>query len=319
MIPEGSRAGGRGIGERRRPGLPPPSVVRVFAVLAFGLRATSPGASAQEPPRLVLEASAGTYDAQLRWDVGVSQVEYRELSAVGAGGGIRFRVIGTRRTGVLLVAEVRRGHVVDGRMEDRDPRETRPLRYLAEVTGSSVEREEGGLLWYLSVGGQPAIDRVDLSLVWERSESELRVQNGEQVSPYQVRLEGLDSRYRSTWEGLRISLEPRTRLGDSELGAGLAYLTSDYDGEGRWNLRDDLAQSPSFRHEADGGGWRFSLAYAYSLNPRLALAVQGWRTTLAAREGWDRLFYTDGRVVGGTLEEATWRSHGIRLALVGSF
>lgn len=69
-----------------------------------------------------------------------------------------------------------------------------------------------------------------------------------------------------------------------------------YEGKGRWNLRDDLRQDPSFAHLAQGWGAGTDVQARYRLGPG-HLGV-GWQWEwMQTRAGTDRVFLADGRTI----------------------
>jgi hypothetical protein len=88
----------------------------------------------------------------------------------------------------------------------------------------------------------------------------------------------------------------------------LEYHWADYEADGWWNLRSDLAQPKSFSHEADGRGVvvfveaDFDLAAAWTAS--VEARYRDWRTDA----GVDRVFFADGDVSVTRLNEVNWES-----------
>lgn len=273
---------------------------------------------AQVPTRVVLDAGGTLTRTDLSWDVAASRLDYRDVRIRGMDLGLRLRVDDDRESGLVLLAEIGRSELVSGSVEDVDGNRDREIRFEARIPGSGAGREKVGLLWSQEVETWPVVDRIEFAAGWSWRRTRLRMRDGIQTTPYRRELRGLDSRYRAEWQGPSLSVEPQMRMGRAGLGVAVTYLDGDYHGEGTWNLRHDLSQSPSFVHGAEGHGWRVGLAYTHHLRSHLALSLDAAWTSLGAKDGHDRLFFADGRVGRGQLEELSWTSRGIRLAVEGS-
>lgn len=273
---------------------------------------------AQVPTRVVLDAGGTLARTDLSWDVAASRLDYRDLRIRGMDAGLRLRVDDDRESGLVLLAEIGRGELFSGSVEDVDGNRDPEIRFEARIPGSGAGREKVGLLWSQAVEAWPVVDRVDVAAGWSWRRTRLRMRDGIQTTPYRRELTGLESRYRAEWRGPWFSVEPRMRMGRAEFGVAVAYLDGDYQGEGIWNLRHDLAQAPSFVHGAEGHGWRVGLTYTHHLRSHLALTLDASWRSLRAKDGHDRLFFADGRAGRGQLEEVSWTSRGIRLAVEGS-
>lgn len=129
-------------------------------------------------------------------------------------------------------------------------------------------------------------------------------------------IQGLDSTYDARWYGPWIGFEfkfnppsPLSFLLSAE------YHWGWYEGEGVWNLRNDLAQDPSFKHEADSrgtivkGGGRYALSETWNL--RLNIEFKDWETD----PGTDRTYYASGASSLTRLNEAEWRSASAMLGV----
>lgn len=69
---------------------------------------------------------------------------------------------------------------------------------------------------------------------------------------------------------------------------------ADYTGKGRWNLRTDFAQDPSFEHDAVGMGGSIELQAQYRFASHWRTGM-GWRGQwFEATDGTDTTFFSDG-------------------------
>lgn len=177
--------------------------------------------------------------------------------------------------------------------------------------------------------------KLELLLGWFHYEDRLNMTNLYQTQdPFGIiggagPIAGLDSHYNFEWEGWKAGLRyewdmvrnPSAHIYSFGLKAEGAFLFNvKYDGEGVWNLRTDLRQSPSFRHEArngDGAEWMASLFYS----PRKHFLIEfGYRGLyLSADDGKDKKYFSVGGVGQYTLEDVDARRHGPFLLLSAYF
>lgn len=91
---------------------------------------------------------------------------------------------------------------------------------------------------------------------------------------------GLDSRYETEWYGplVGVKLQYDKRNSQTEQLFSLwfesYYHWIEYQAEGQWNLRTDLAQNPSFFHQATGTGWDIFCGWNYALSTRGSLNAE---------------------------------------------
>lgn len=140
---------------------------------------------------------------------------------------------------------------------------------------------------------------------------------GYQTIPAYGGFSGLDSTYEGAWFGPWGGLS--TQLAFTErfsLEAGMAYHWIDYEGTGHWNLRGDLQQPISFKHNADGEGIVANAVVRYRLTPdwviRLSAEYQNW---LANDNGRDKMLFADGSSADMRFNEVKWQSYGINLGV----
>jgi hypothetical protein len=136
------------------------------------------------------------------------------------------------------------------------------------------------------------------------------------VGPIQGLHSTYDASWRGPWLGIDLCGEITKRL---ILFGSFEYHWATYGAEGDLNLRNDLAHSKSFEHDADGKGFfvafsaEYLLAGPWSLN--VSLNYQKWSTD----PGLDRLYYAGGSVAQTRLNEVNWDSYALMLGVVYRF
>ncbi|MBI5586488.1 MAG: hypothetical protein HY892_21975 [Deltaproteobacteria bacterium] len=172
-------------------------------------------------------------------------------------------------------------------------------------------------------------------LGWQQHEEKLRLTNGQWTTilgvPASQPILGLDSRYEFNWEAVRLGLQggldfiTRPEPGLQQLGlkgsfAFFPYLY--YRGEGRWNLRPDLKQDPSFVHEAEKtgwGGWDGLLGLYYRPWDFLEFEGGARASYFKITDGTDTIHLSDNSTLSTGLDRAeSWR-YGLYLKLTGRF
>ena len=167
---------------------------------------------------------------------------------------------------------------------------------------------------------------VNLFIGYQHYEDELRMFNGRQtisekssvpsVGPFS----GLNSTYDFEWDygqigtqaGVSFVSNPRPGLYDLGLSASLALIPFlSYEGTGVWNLRSDLAQDPSFRHESNRG-WGLDASLALNYSPyELVEMILGYRYLhLESQNGTDTTYNTDGSLSTANLDEVKLTRQG---------
>jgi len=127
---------------------------------------------------------------------------------------------------------------------------------------------------------------------------------------------GLDSTYDARWYGPWAGFDLSFSASESfSLTAGAEYHWGWYEGEGVWNLRSDLAQDPSFEHEADARGVLISIAADYAIDPRWALRLDYEYGNWETERGTDRVFASTGEVGATRLNEVNWETSAIMLGI----
>ena len=84
-----------------------------------------------------------------------------------------------------------------------------------------------------------------------------------------------------------------------------------YEGTGVWNLRSDLAQDPSFKHESDDGiGIDASLALNYSPHKLVEITLGYRYLSLEAEDGTDTTYGSDSSTETTDLDEVKVKRQG---------
>jgi len=136
----------------------------------------------------------------------------------------------------------------------------------------------------------------------------------------------LDSSYDAEWQGPWIGLDLRFKSKKLTTFAHRfeTYLTyeyhwADYHAEADWNLRDDFAHPKSFKHDADGNGWKFGTGFNLWFHRNWALNFnydyQDWSTD----SGNDKVFFSDGSTAKTKLNEVNWSFYALSMGLTLRF
>ena len=178
--------------------------------------------------------------------------------------------------------------------------------------------------WGTGRAKPPHLATLEFFVGWFRYEDRIDITNGVQVIPPSGPFSGLDSEYDFQWWGFRSGLKyewdfirrPSRFLYALGVKAWGAYLWAvDYEGEGIWNLRTDLAQDPSFRHDADGDGFEGQIGLFYSPFKHFKVELAYRILSLSAEDGTDKTFFSDGTIGEADLDKVRSRRHGILLLL----
>ena len=170
---------------------------------------------------------------------------------------------------------------------------------------------------------------------WQQYRETLKLTNGRWTTlrgvPADQPILGLDSRYEFNWEALRLGLSggidfirtPRPWLQQVGIKASFALFPyTRYLGEGRWNLRADLNQDPSFAHRAETSGWGGGdalLGLVY--RPWVHLELEGGARYFffQAQDGTNVTYVSDGTTTVSRLDEAKSERIGFYLQITGRF
>ena len=169
-------------------------------------------------------------------------------------------------------------------------------------------------------GAKSEHGHVEVFIGYQHAEEELSLRNGVQSiivdDPVSLGFVGaLDSSFDFEWSGLRIGAGTALQFAENVwIEGNVAYLADvDYDGEGFWNLRDDLqATAPNFV-QSGGSGDGFDVEVVVTVvevfeNVDLRAGYR-W-TEWEVNEGEDTVFTADGEVLSTALTKATSERHG---------
>lgn len=144
----------------------------------------------------------------------------------------------------------------------------------------------------------------------------LTITEGFQTIPATGSFAGLNSHYRTRWDGPWLGFDMKFKLYEKfRFHGGFEYHWASYLGQARWNLRTDLAQPESFRHTADGEGVVGTVGLAYHLTDKWLVQAdakfQHWFTDA----GIDRTFSANGSATDTRLNEVRWDSYAVSLGI----
>ena len=209
-----------------------------------------------------------------------------------------------------LDGEVTYGLIINGRHRDDDFFLNNRQLIFSRSEGSIDDHDLQGaalMIGYAFAKTQRTIIRL---LVGGRVyRQRLRLTDGTQIIPPLGNFANLNSIYTSTWYGLAFGVSLDSRLGKTNFGLHIdaTGMPLWYDGEGRWNLRSDFQQNPSFVHDATGWGLHTMAKLSYFLGPA-ELYVGGRYLYFTASDGNDTTFFSDGTEITIPLNEVVTES-----------
>ncbi|MEW5803056.1 MAG: hypothetical protein AB1847_13225 [bacterium] len=137
----------------------------------------------------------------------------------------------------------------------------------------------------------------------------------------------LDSHYTFIWDAIKIGVKSTWDvIPDSfpfcyslAIGGKITPLVAHYLGEGIWNLKEEFAQDPSFRHKAYGYGLGAEFSVTYCPFPPVGLEL-GWQYLfLSAENGSDTTYYYSGEKGESQLDEVRLQRKGWLFRVTVSF
>ncbi|MBI5197849.1 MAG: hypothetical protein HZA19_04480 [Nitrospirae bacterium] len=154
----------------------------------------------------------------------------------------------------------------------------------------------------------------DLVIGYRLNEEKMAMTDGYQTLGTAGPVWGLNSSYRFQWEsygmGVRGGFSTAERW--SIEGGVFVIPWTRYRGEGVWNLRTDMKQNPSFKHESDDGwGEQVDVTVSYKLGDRVAFEAGYRYLEMVAKKGVDTTFGSDGTVITIPLNEVMGRKNGV--------
>ncbi len=127
----------------------------------------------------------------------------------------------------------------------------------------------------------------------------LKIEDGKvKVPDVDTKLTGLNSVYSARWYAVSLGTilhyqyhqVPVLFVVDANF-----FPYADFEGQGRWNLRTDFEQDPSFKQEATGFGGSLEIQAQWPVNPQWQIGL-GWRGQwFEADDGTTKFFLSDGQ------------------------
>ncbi len=305
------------------------SAVRRILAAVTVLAATMPGIARAQVERHV-SADLGYRTGKFRWSIAgdeqnvLSELTWDRLQIlrVDLGGDL----VGDERW--TFKGNVSFGSVLSARNRDSDyagnDRTLEWSRSYADAGGSEVWDAAVGFGYrfsFFSTGLEPTFTVTPCGgysyhrQLWRMTDGNLTISDSD-LAPRPVPPVGpfpdLDSSYEATWQGPWVGVDLWWDAGGRSRVLGRLELhRADYDAVADWNLRSDFQHPVSFEHDADGrgvlveAGWIVEISLRTKL--RLGLEYQDWTTAA----GTDTIYFFDGTVETGKLNEVVWRSQSI--------
>lgn len=272
---------------------------RTFLAALVALWLLPAAAARADDVSLRLGAGVGYGYDSLRWTIAgpaglpnvLSELDYEDLESVV--GRVDLQAAGETWS---VDGEVTYGLIRNGQFRDDDFALSNRAGLFSRSTGSVDDHDLQGAA--LMVGY--ALARTDAStvrlLVGGRVyRQRLRMTDGVQQVPDTGGFANLNSSYTATWYGPAVGVSFSRRFASRHFGfyADGAAMRLWYDGRGKWNLRSDFRQNPSFEHDAKGWGLATNMRLSYFLGPG-EIFLGGRFLYLAAFDGDDTTFFSDG-------------------------
>lgn len=251
----------------------------------------------------------------------LSELVWEDLEIFLFGGASELRIANDRVPFLGLIAgSATYGDIFSGNNRDSDyDGDNRTMEF-----SRSVNDAGDGELWDLSIAAGPEFvffrNKLGLSplLGYSYHEQNLTLSDGVQVIPPTGAFAGLDSSYNAVWKGGWLGGNVRfVPFASFSVSARCEYhLLTDYEGVGNWNLRQDLQNPVSFRHDIDDaeglvaqlGG---ELAVSDRVRFTMDLSYQKWW----GEDGIDTIYSSSGSVGKTRLNEVNWESVGLMVGL----
>ncbi len=127
---------------------------------------------------------------------------------------------------------------------------------------------------------------------------------------------GLDSSYKTSWQGPFLGLSFNSNFNKKhDLEISGEYQIVDYNAEGNWNLRTDLAHPKSFEHSAQGSGKVINVKYSFKPGDSLSYSIALNYKRFETDAGNDRTFFSNGQNHDVRMDKAKWDSKGVNLGV----
>lgn len=144
----------------------------------------------------------------------------------------------------------------------------------------------------------------------------LTITDGFQTIPALGSFAGLNSHYKSEWDGPWLGFDMSFKAYEKfRFYGGFEYHWASYLGRARWNLRTDFAQPESFRATADGRGLVGTIGLAYHLTDKWLIQADAKFQSWSTDPGILRIFLAGGSVVDTRFNEAQWDSYAVSLGI----
>lgn len=149
------------------------------------------------------------------------------------------------------------------------------------------------------------------------------IASGILVGPPCAPFAGLQSTYDTGWNTASVGLEllagPKAGFVALRLQYE-AFLNAQYDAVADWNLRSDFQHPVSYRHMADGAGYRMSVGLEFAVAGPLVVTATYSRMSLTTDPGTDITYLNDNdpstpETVTTTLNEAIWDTDSYLLGI----
>lgn len=153
------------------------------------------------------------------------------------------------------------------------------------------------------------------------------IAGGTRVGPPCAPFAGLQSTYDTQWNAATLGLELLTGPKGRSFALRMRYealVNAQYEAVADWNLRSDFQHPVSYRHLADGTGYRVSLGLEFVVSGPLVLTATYARMGLTTDPGTDITYLDDNdpttpASVTTTLNEAIWDTESYRLGIGARF
>lgn len=291
-----------------------------------------------EPSSLYVHFANGYRVDELDWNIHssvrgitdpnvLSELEWKDLSIYQMTGGAEY----THRSGFAKGAHVEisgaYGWILSGDNQDSDylenDRANEFSRSNNDAGDGNVTSFEAAIGWEFSPDllGKYTHFGITPLVGYQRETQDLTMKDGNQtVTSPQVGLPlgpfpGLDSRYETVWDGPFAGFKVAAEWPEHCVALRVKYISADYEGEGYWNLRANLAQNPSFLHKADGDGIDLSANYNWRFYDGFELFLDAAYQSWSAEDGVDITFASSGAELVTGLNEVNWKSQSYMVGL----
>lgn len=217
------------------------------------------------------------------------------------------------------------GWIFDGKNQDSD--------YLGNNRSFEFSRSNNSTdddtVWdgSLAVGyparfGRTVIGTITPLAGYSHHEQQLNITDGYQSFPALGPFPGLDSSYDTKWKGPWVGIDLHFKAAEIKSFAQrietyftYEYHWADFDAEGNWNLRDDLAHPKSFKQNTDGDGFVIRTGFNCALNQHWALNFNYDYQDWSMDDGTSKIFFANGTNAKTRLNEVNWTSHALMMGL----